>query len=137
MDEIKRVLFASDMCWTPEVQPDPRYMQVKMRMMSTRVNRNHVRVTEAFIDDIIGHADEYVGMPLCVDLDSLKRWGLSDLGHMQDEDTGQFLTAMIGSFVGFEKVHDEYGASLIGVARIPKRTPEVVEIIEAMYRQGR
>ena len=48
------------------------YMSLKMRMMSTRVNLNNMRVTEQFIDDIVANSNEYVGMPLCVDLAKLK-----------------------------------------------------------------
>lgn len=40
-----------------------------MRMFSTRLNRNNMRVTEAFIDDIVAHKEQYIGMPLCADVD--------------------------------------------------------------------
>lgn len=55
---------------------------------------------------------------------------------MQDEDTGQLRADLIGAFVDFEKINDEYGVSLYGLARIPKRDPEVLKAIRRLYEAG-
>ena len=42
---------------------------------------------------------------------------------MLDLGTGQFQSEQIGSFFSFARAQDEFGVSLIGEARIPKRNP--------------
>ena len=55
---------------------------------------------------------------------------------MLDRESGQFQSEQIGSFFSFAKVRDEFGASLIGEARIPKRDVRVCETLLAMHRAG-
>ena len=55
---------------------------------------------------------------------------------MLDLGTGQFQSEQIGSFFSFAKAHDEFGVSLIGEARIPKRSPTLCETILKMYERG-
>lgn len=61
-------IYASDVMMSEVITTRRPYMEVEMRMFTTRVNKNDDRVTEAFIDDIIANADEYTGTPLCADL---------------------------------------------------------------------
>ncbi len=46
------------------------------------------------------------------------------------------MSEQIGSFYSFAKVQDEFGISLIGEARIPKRDAAVCGIIMRMYAMG-
>lgn len=43
------------------------YSTIVLRLFTTRVNLNNVRVTPAFIDEIVNNSERYVGLPLCVD----------------------------------------------------------------------
>lgn len=119
-----------------EIKSNSRYMTVSMRMFSTRTNLNHVAVTEAFIDDIIANKDEYICMPLCADVPKLKKKDFRGLTHLYDKSTGTFLTDVIGSFYDFEKTSDEFGVSLIGHARVNKRSEAVCSAIEELYANG-
>lgn len=116
-----------------EVKSNRRYMTLSMRMFSTRENLNHVAVTEAFIDDIIANKDDYICMPLCADVPKMKKKDYRGLTHLLDRKTGTFLTDVIGGFYDFEKVHDEFGISLIGHARVNKRIDAVCAAIEELY----
>lgn len=49
---------------------------------------------------------------------------------------GAFESEQIGSFFSFAKASDEFGVSLIGEARIPKRNPRLCETIMRMYQAG-
>ena len=48
---------------------------------------------------------------------------------MQDMETGLFESEQIGSFFSFAKATDEFGVSLIGEARIPKRNQVLCETL--------
>lgn len=61
-------LYASDVMMSEVITTRRPYMEVEMRMFTTRVNKNADRVTEGFIDDIVANAKEYTGTPLCADL---------------------------------------------------------------------
>ena len=56
---------------------------------------------------------------------------------MLDRESGQFGSEQIGSFFSFAKVREEFGPSLIGEARIPKRDGRICETLLAMYRAGK
>ena len=56
---------------------------------------------------------------------------------MLDPLSGEFESEQIGSFFSFAKAVDEFGVSLIGEARIPKRNPVLCETIQALYQKGR
>ena len=49
---------------------------------------------------------------------------------------GEFQSEQIGSFFSFAKSSDEFGVSLIGEARIPKRSAQLCETIMRMYEAG-
>lgn len=128
----KFVMAASNIA-VSELKSNRKYFSVSMRMFSTRANLNQCAVTEAFIDDIIANKSDYVCMPLCADVAKLKRKDYRGLTHMYDKSTGTFLAEEIGSFYDYEKVSDEYGVSLIGYARINKRSNLVCEAIQELY----
>lgn len=107
-----------------------------MRMFSTRPNRNNQGVTEAFIDEIVANTDKYGCLPLYVDIDRLRARNYASLGHKLDRRTGRFETTQVGGFFAFTKVMDEYGASLFGEARIPKREEDVCACVAELYDMG-
>ena len=49
---------------------------------------------------------------------------------------GEFQSEQIGSFFSFAKSSDEFGVSMIGEARIPKRSAQLCETILRMYEAG-
>lgn len=55
---------------------------------------------------------------------------------MLDEQTSTFESEQIGSFFSFAKAKDEFGVSLIGEARIPKRNQVLCETLQRMYEAG-
>lgn len=130
---MNKVIMAASNISLSELKSNRKYFSLSMRMFSTRPNRNSHAVTEAFIDDIIANKNDYVCMPLCADVPKLKRKDYKGLTHLYDKTTGQFLADMIGGFYDFEKVEDEFGISLIGYARINKRSPVVCEAIQELY----
>lgn len=93
-------------------------------------------MTEAFIDEIVSNQEKYGCLPLYVDVDRLRAKDYRSLGHMYDRSTGKFNTTQIGSFSAFKKVSDEYGISLMGEARIPKRETDVCRGIMELYAMG-
>lgn len=54
-------------------QTNEIYFSVTMRMLTTEVNLNGVRLTDGFIRDIAANAEKYVCMPLCADVERLSR----------------------------------------------------------------
>ena len=58
------------------------------------------------------------------------------MGHMYNRFTGKFESTQIGGFSSFIKVVDEYGVSLYGEARIPKREEQVCECVTELYNMG-
>lgn len=124
MEEKKRILQASSIS-IPVQQTNAPYMAITMRMFSTRPNINGDGVTERFIDAIIDCQPLHVGLPLYADTARLRARDYANLGHRFDAGSGEFLTEEIGSFCAFEKIEDEYGASLFGEARVYKRSQKV------------
>lgn len=118
-------------------QSNEIYFSVTMRMLTTEVNLNGVRLTAGFIDDIAEHAEEYICMPLCADIDRLSRGLDIGLTHMYDERRQMFEAPQVGSFFEVHKVEDEHGVSLVGTARINKRNADVTDKIIQMYNTGR
>lgn len=55
---------------------------------------------------------------------------------MQNRITGSFGTTQVGGMLNFRKVNDEYGISLIGEARIPKRERTICERVIELYERG-
>ena len=93
-------------------------------------------MTVAFIDEIIANPDKYNCLPLYVDIDRLKARDYRALGHMLNRVSGRFRSTQVGSMRDFRKVEDEYGVSLIGEARIPKREQVVCDRVMELYDMG-
>ena len=120
-----------------EIQQSDIYLTVRARLFETPgANLNGVRVTPAFLDEIVENKDKYVGLPLCADVKSLAQGDYSHLGHLYDARTGEFHSAQIGSFYDFEKEETEDGAALIGYARIMKRNKAVCRAISELFADG-
>lgn len=133
---MNKLIMAASNITVSELKSNRKYFSVSMRMFSTRANLNKCAVTEAFIDEIIANKSDYVCMPLCADVSKLKRKDYRGLTHMYDRTTGTFLADEIGSFYDYEKVSDEFGVSLIGYARINKRSQLVCEAIQELYENN-
>lgn len=54
---------------------------------------------------------------------------------MLDPLSGEFESEQIGSFYSFAKAIDEFGVSLIGEARIPKRNQALCETLLKLYER--
>lgn len=128
-------VLASDVLLAEQKSND-RFMFLDMRMFSTRANRNKQGVTPAFIDEIIQNAPEYRCIPLYVDKPNLLSHNYNNLTHMYDKNTHKFDTDQVGAFESFWKAEDEYGISLYGEVRIPKRDDDVCFAIKDMYDKG-
>jgi len=120
-----------------EMKQSDVFMSVKMRILETpKANLNGVKVTEAFIDEIIADEERYVGLPLYADTKSLTSGKYSNLGHMYNAKTGEFYSTQIGSFYQFEKETFDGGAYLVGYARIPKRNKKLSKAIAELFADG-
>lgn len=134
MSKAKFISFASVIS---EMKQSDMFMSVKMRILETpKANLNGVRVTEAFIDEIVGNKERYVGLPLYADVKSLLSGKYGNLGHMYNAKTGEFYSTQIGSFYQFEKETFEGGAYLVGYSRIPKRNKKLSEAIATLFADG-
>lgn len=120
-----------------EIQQSDIYMTVKARICEApQANLNGARVTEAFIDEIVGNEARYVGLPLYADKKALINGNYNRLGHLYDEKTGEFHSTQIGSFYKFEKEVNGDSCALIGYARIPKRNRKLSKAISELFAEG-
>ena len=106
---MNRYLMAASDISLDNPQSNEIYFSVTMRMLTTETNLNGVRLTEGFINDIAEHAEKYVCMPLCADVDRLARGLDIGLTHMYDEEESVFKAPQIGSFFEVHTVEDEHG----------------------------
>ena len=121
-----------------EIQQSDIYMTVKARICEApQANLNGARVTEAFIDEIVGNEERYVGLPLYADKKALIGGNYTRLGHLYDEKTGEFHSTQIGSFYKFEKQTLNEGCALVGYARIPKRNRKLSKAISELFADGK
>lgn len=103
-------------------------------MLSDRRNLNSMRVTAAFIEQVVANRQRYIGTPLMVDKLRLESGQYSRLTHMQDERTGAFCSQQIGSFIAFETLTEEDGETvLVGTARVEKRFERACAAIQQLY----
>ncbi len=125
-----------------DIQQSDIFMTVKARICEApAANLNGARVTEAFIDEVVGNETRYVGLPLYADVRALTKGDYRRLGHLYDSRTGEFHSTQIGSFYKFEKeefetkVGDETqkGCYLIGYARIAKRNKKLTNAILELF----
>lgn len=125
-----------------DIQQSDIFMTVKARICEApAANLNGARVTEAFIDEIVGNENRYVGLPLYADVRALTNGNYRRLGHLYDSRTGEFHSTQIGSFYQFEKEEFETevngekqkGCYLIGYARIAKRNKKLTNAILELF----
>lgn len=120
-----------------EIQQSDMFMTVKARIFETpKANLNGVRVSSAFLNEIVGNEERYVGLPLYADIKALKSGKYDRLGHLYDERTGEFYSTQIGSFYQFEKEDFDNGSYLVGYARIPKRDSKLSKAIAELFADG-
>lgn len=131
---MSKMVFASVIS---EIQQSKVFMTVKARICEAPMaNLNGARVTEAFIDDVVGNQERYVGLPLYADVKALTSGKYRQLGHLYDSKTGEFHSTQIGSFYQFEKEEIEGGYALIGYARIAKRNNKLSKAISELFADG-
>lgn len=127
----KHICFASVIS---EIQQSDIFMTVKTRIFETpKANLNGVRVTPAFLDEIVENSEKYVSLPLYADVRALKSGNYNRLGHLYDARTGEFHSTQIGSFYQFEKEDFDGGSYLVGYARIPKRDKKLSKAIAELF----
>ena len=128
---MSKLVFASVIS---EIQQSDVFMTVKARICEApEANLNGARVTEAFIDDIVGNEARYVGLPLYADVKALTNGNYNRLGHLYDVKTGEFHSTQIGSFYKFEKQKNGENCYLVGYARIPKRNKKLSRAISELF----
>ena len=131
---MSKLVFASVIS---EIQQSDVFMTVKARICEApEANLNGARVTEAFIDEIVGNETRYVGLPLYADKKALISGNYNRLGHLYDSKTGEFHSTQIGSFYKFEKETTQNGCALVGYARIPKRNKKLSKAIFELFADG-
>lgn len=107
-------------------------------MLSDRRNLNRMRVTAAFVEQVVANRRRYIGTPLMVDKLRLESGQYSRLTHLQDERTGTFFSQQIGSFIEFETLTEEDGETvLVGTARVEKRFERACTAIQELYEMGK
>ena len=133
MAQVKQSFIASAVI--SELQSSDIYLTVKARLFDLRANLNGVRVTSAFLDEIVEHQDKYICIPVCADVRGL----LSNktIGHMYDAKRGEFHSTQIGSFYQFEREDDGDNSYLVGYARIMKRNKAVCEMIAKLFAENK
>lgn len=113
-------------------------MAIKVKMLSDRRNLNSMRVTAAFIEQVVANRQRYIGTPLMVDKLRLESGQYNRLTHLQDERTGAFCSQQIGSFVNFEIMKEADGEIvLVGIARIEKRFERACTAVQELYEMGK
>lgn len=114
-----------------ELQSSDMYLTLVARLFDLRANLNGVRVTEAFLDEIIENESRYVCHPLYADIRGLL--ANKTVGHMYNARTGEFYSTQIGAFYHFEKEVDGDNAYLLGYARVPKRNKALCKVLGELF----
>lgn len=129
MDDSKKVIASA---FISELQSSEMYLTLVARLFDLRANLNGVRVTEAFLDEIIENEQKYVCHPLYADIRGLL--ANKTVGHMYNKRTGEFYSTQIGAFYHFEKEMDDDGnAHLLGYARVPKRNKALCKVLSELF----
>ena len=119
-----------------ELKSSDKHLTIRGKLCDTKTNLNGVRVTEAFIDEIVANADDYSGTPLCADVRGLLN--NRKIGHMYNQATGEFMSSIIGSMLSFERVDGSNGVvSLVFTARVMKRYKKICNALEQLYNDGK
>lgn len=115
--------------------PNKKYLDITGKLCDVKFNKNKVRVTEAFIDDIVTNIKENISLPLCADVSGL----INDrtIAHMYDEKTRQFNSQIIGSIFEFHKEGFGEESSLTFRARVMKRYGAVCNALTRLFVENR
>lgn len=115
--------------------PSDMYMQITGKLCDTTFNANQVRVTEAFIDEIVANKEKYVTIPLCADIRGL----INDrtIGHLYDETNDEFRSQIIGGLYDFTKEGSGDESSLIITSRVMKRYGAVCNALSRLFVERR
>lgn len=114
-----------------ELQSSDIYLSLKARLFDLRANLNGVRVTEAFLDEIVENEAKYICQPLYADIRGLI--ASRTIGHMYNKRTGEFHSTQIGAFYRFEKETDGDNSYLVGYARVPKRNKALCKALSDLF----
>ena len=114
-----------------ELQSSDMYLTLIARLFDLRANLNGVRVTEAFLDEIVENEAKYICHPLYADIRGLI--ANKTVGHMYNARTGQFHSTQIGAFYHFEKETDGDNTYLLGYARVPKRNKALCKVLSDLF----
>lgn len=117
-----------------ELKKSNACLYVKGVLFNLKTNLNGVRVTEAFMDEIVENKEKYLGIPLCADVKGLISGKV--IGHMYDEKKDEFKSQIIGSMIDFEKQETEDGAQLVITVKIMKRYKAVCEAVGGLFASG-
>ena len=114
-----------------ELQSSDMYLTLVARLFDLRANLNGVRVTEAFLDEIVENETKYICHPLYADIRGLL--ANKTVGHMYNKRTGEFHSTQIGAFYHFEKEQDGDNTYLLGYARVPKRNKALCKVLSNLF----
>jgi len=109
-------------------------LYVKGVLFNLKTNLNGVRVTEAFMDEIVENKEKYLGIPLCADVKGLISG--KAIGHMYDAKKDEFKSQIIGSMIDFEKVDSEDGPQCVITYKVMKRYRAVCEALGSLFASG-
>lgn len=128
--------FNSQLISFAEVQSEKPYIDLVIRMLTNKPNKNRQGVTAEFIDDVVERKEHFVGLPLVVDADKVRRGEYRHgLGHKLSGD-GKFYTEQIGSFYNFTKSIEGDTVSLVGQARVYKRDEKITSGLTDLFNSG-
>ena len=100
--------------------------------LTSQKNLNGVLFTKDFITDVAENKEQYIGIPVVVDLTNLLNGNYDNLGHNLKD--GKFNTRQIGSITDMEaRELDNDVLELVVEMRIPKRHSEVCGALTEMY----
>ena len=118
-----------------ELQSSDMYLSIRGRLCDVSANLNQVKVTEAFIDEIVANKEKYTCIPLCADVRGL----VNDktIGHMYNKSTGEFMSQIIGAMYDFEKEGSGDSTSLIISVRVMKRYSAVCAALTKLFAENR
>ena len=133
MQDLKTKTFSASAS-VSDIQSSDIYLTVKARLFDLKPNANNVRVTEAFMDEIVDNEEKYIGIPLCADVKGLTTYRKID--HQYNKLTRTYGSTFIGSFYHFEKELEGDETYLIGYARIMKRHKDICAAVQMLYELG-
>ncbi|MBU3186646.1 hypothetical protein [Clostridium estertheticum] len=115
------------------------FMSIKFCLLDTITNLNNINYSPAFLQEIADNPQKYLSLPLMAEFNKLSQGKTDNLTHAYNQNTGEFSSQMIGSFINFtvqQNADDNTILELVGEARIPKRFTDVIEILQELFDAG-